>query len=99
VEIVITEPLSTVLKDLARSAGKDIDTYLAELLSGKVDPEERIKIYLALYAKFIREAEELERKKDFVQASEKYWGLLLHYSMWLAKRKIGHTTHIGTTGK
>jgi len=29
------EPLSIVLKDLARSAGKDVDTYLAELLSGR----------------------------------------------------------------
>ncbi len=75
-EIVITEPLSTVLMDLARNAGKDVDVFIAELLSERVDPEDRIRIYLALYAKFIREAEELERKKDFVQASEKYWGAI-----------------------
>lgn len=46
-----------------------ITTYL-----GLSDPETRAEIYRTLSEKYLREAEELLAKKDYVQASEKAWG-------------------------
>jgi len=34
-EITIGEPLASLIVNLARSAGKDVDIYLVEVLSGK----------------------------------------------------------------
>ncbi|MEX0568179.1 MAG: PaREP1 family protein, partial [Candidatus Njordarchaeota archaeon] len=77
-----------------RNADKDVDVFIAELLSEKVDPKDRIKIYLALYTKFIREAEEFEKKKDFVQASEKYWGAITALlNIVGVEKNMPHYTH------
>ena len=40
----------------------------------KLDPESRIEIHLSLSDKYLREAEDLIKKGDYVQASEKAWG-------------------------
>ena len=40
----------------------------------KLDPEARIEIHLSLSDKYLREAEDLIKKGDYVQASEKAWG-------------------------
>jgi len=93
-EITIAAPLSTVLIDLARNAGKDVYAYLAELLSEKVDPERRIEIYLALYRKYIKEAKELEEEGDYAQASEKYWGAVTALLNIIGEKKgMPHYTH------
>jgi len=40
----------------------------------KLDPESRIEIHLSLSDKYLREAEDLIKKGDHLQASEKGWG-------------------------
>ena len=35
---------------------------------------ERVDLYLKLHEKYLKEAEEYERKSDMAQAGEKYWG-------------------------
>jgi len=43
-------------------------------LNEEVDPVERAELYAALSEKYLREANELLAKGDYVQASEKLWG-------------------------
>ncbi len=39
-------------------------------------PDDRVKLYLSMHERYLREAEELYRRGDLVQAGEKYWGAL-----------------------
>ena len=93
-EITIGEPLSSLIVELARSAGKDVDVYLMEVLSQNMDPEKKIKMYLALCVKFMGEARRLEGEGDFVQASEKYWGAITALLNIIGEKKnMPHFTH------
>jgi hypothetical protein len=50
---------------------------LDELVKGMnegIDPADRTELYLRLSEKYLRDAEELLAKGDYVQASEKFWG-------------------------
>jgi hypothetical protein len=40
----------------------------------KLDPESRVDIHLSLSDKYLKDAEDLIKKEDYVQASEKAWG-------------------------
>jgi len=40
----------------------------------KLDADSRADIHFALSEKYLRNAEDLLKKKDFIQASEKAWG-------------------------
>ena len=46
----------------------------------KLDPESRIEIHLSLSDKYLREAEDLIKKGDYVQASEKAWDAASHFA-------------------
>jgi len=41
-----------------------------------MDPEDRIKVYIDLFRKFLDEAQKYAEMGDIVQASEKYWGAI-----------------------
>ena len=47
---------------------------LERALGASLDPPERAEFHRGLAEKFLREAEELLAKGDYVQASEKAWG-------------------------
>ena len=64
------------LRRLAAKRGKPLEILAAELLAQPLDPKTRIKTYLNLYRKYLREAEELYRKGDHIQAGEKLWGAI-----------------------
>ena len=55
-------------------SGKDPATMAIESILKSLDPKSRIEIYMKLYERYLKDAEELTAKGDFVQASEKYWG-------------------------
>ncbi|MDT7864506.1 MAG: PaREP1 family protein [Thermoproteota archaeon] len=48
---------------------------LSKALNHTLDPSEKVELHLKLAEKFLREAEELLAKGDYVQASEKGWGV------------------------
>ncbi len=60
---------------------------LLKELSG--DPEDRVLLYINLYRKYIHDAEELIRKKDYVQASEKIWGAAASIVKAVAVKRLG----------
>ena len=48
---------------------------LSKVLNHPLDPIEKVELHLKLADKFLREAEEFLAKGDYVQASEKGWGV------------------------
>jgi hypothetical protein len=60
---------------------KDISTeelvveILSKALNHTLDPSEKVELHLKLAEKFLREAEGFLAKGDYVQASEKGWGV------------------------
>lgn len=48
---------------------------LSKVLNHPLDPSEKVELHLKLADKFLREAEEFLAKGDYVQASEKGWGV------------------------
>lgn len=70
--IVISPVVAEALRKVA--GGRDVEEFLAELIAERLDPPERAELYLRLFEKFFKEAEELYERGDFVQAGEKYWG-------------------------
>ena len=47
---------------------------LSEYLKEPLDPESKVELHLKLCEKYLKEAEELLAKGDYIQASEKAWG-------------------------
>lgn len=48
---------------LKRAVGdRDVEAFLADLSAGRLEPPERIELYLRLHEKYLREAEELYRR-------------------------------------
>jgi len=43
-------------------------------MSNETEAEEKVEHYLKLNNKYLDDAEELIKRKDYVQASEKLWG-------------------------
>jgi len=64
------DPLS-LLRHRASKLSKDPEAYLLELLSGGVDPGERVEMYLAASRWFWEEGLRLLEAGDVRQASEK----------------------------
>jgi Archaeal PaREP1/PaREP8 family. len=48
---------------------------LSKVLNHPLDPSEKVELHLKLADKFLREAEEFLAKGDYVQASERGWGV------------------------
>ena len=74
VDIEVPEELHELLRKKAYSLGKTIPELLLDLITDITNRETRVKIYEKLHEKYMREAEELYRGGELVQASEKYWG-------------------------
>jgi len=77
VTIVLPEKAMEALKRRAESEGKALEEIVNEAVFDQlniIDPEARAELYLKLCEKYMREAEDLLTKKDYVQASEKAWG-------------------------
>jgi len=77
-QVVIAGSIYQRLKEEAQRRGAAVDEVVIELLEAalgaSLDPPERAEFHRGLAEKFLREAEELLAKGDYLQASEKAWG-------------------------
>jgi len=78
VEVLVAASIYRRLVAEAERRGAAVDEVVVELLEralgASLDPPERAEFHRDLAEKFLREAEELLARGDYVQASEKAWG-------------------------
>jgi len=77
ITIALPKKVSEALERRAATEGRAVEELVGEAIFkqlGISDPEARAELHLKLCEKYMREAEELLAKKDYVQASEKAWG-------------------------
>ncbi|MEM1610491.1 MAG: PaREP1 family protein [Sulfolobales archaeon] len=92
--INILNDLYTVLVEIARRRGMSVEDVIVEFLIEKLDPRERVKVYVKLHEKYLREAEELAAKGDIAQASEKLWGAMACLLNAIGEREgLPHYSH------
>ncbi len=75
-KLEIPERLYRILREIAESRGVGVVDVLIEELSDNISRDDRINMYLELHEEYLREAKELHKKGNLVQASEKYWGAI-----------------------
>ncbi len=77
ITIVLPRKVLETLERVSAAEGRAVEELISDAVLerfGITDPEARVELHLKLCEKYIREAEELLAKKDYVQASEKAWG-------------------------
>jgi len=77
ITIALPRKVLEVLERRSAAEGRAVEEFVSDAVLerlGIADPEARAELHLKLCEKYIREAEELLAKKDYVQASEKAWG-------------------------
>jgi uncharacterized protein (UPF0332 family) len=88
---ILPKKIERRLKEECRKTGVSEEELMLEALSKilnePLDPEARVEIHLKLSEKYLRDAEELLAKKDYVQASEKAWGAAAQIVKALAARE------------
>lgn len=75
--VVLPEKALEDLKKRAESEAKSLEELVGEAIFKQLDitdPEAKAELHLKLCEEYMREAEELLRKKEYAQASEKAWG-------------------------
>jgi hypothetical protein len=75
----LTKKLFEKLREEALKKDISMEELVAEILSKALnhtlDPSEKVELHLKLADRFLKEAEEFIAKGDYVQASEKGWGV------------------------
>jgi len=91
ISIYISERLYEKLLSVAKNSGLGVEEIIIKLLSRELsvelDPLEEVELHLRLSEKLLAEAEELLRKGDYIQASEKAWGVATHVVKALATKE------------
>ncbi len=90
----VSEEVFALVTAVAKKKGKTVDEVILEYVAKDVDPSVRIEVYMKLYERYLREAEELYANGDLSQAGEKYWGAVTALINAIAeKRGWSHYTH------
>ena len=77
ITIALPRRVLEALERVSAAEGRTVEELVGEAVLerlGVADPEARAELHLKLCERYIREAEELLAKKDYVQASGKAWG-------------------------
>lgn len=94
VSINIPNELYTVLIEIARRRGMSVEDVIVEFLIERLDPRERVEVYVKLHEKYLRKAEELAARGDITQASEKLWGAIVCLLSAIGEReRLPHYSH------
>jgi len=96
--IILPKRLGEKLRKKAEATGYLTEELGVELLrkslNEELDPEDLVEHYQALSEKYFEEAKEFLKKRDLVQASEKFWGATaLTIKMLAAKRGLKLEEH------
>ncbi|MBM3236978.1 hypothetical protein FJZ31_11865 [Candidatus Poribacteria bacterium] len=96
--ISLPQKLGKVLNEKSEETGRLPDELaveiLCERLNGELDPKDLVEHYQVLSEKYLKDAQELLSKEDFVQASEKLWGATAStVKMAAAKRDLKLERH------
>ncbi len=92
--IEIPSEVYEVLRKASIKSNKNLVTMVIESILKSLDSRSRVEIYMKLCEKYLRDAEELAAKEDFVQASEKYWGAVTSILNAIGElRNWDHYTH------
>jgi HEPN domain-containing protein len=90
-QVIIAGSIYRRLKEEAERRGAAVDEVAVELLERALgashDPLERAEFHSSLAERFLREAEELLARGDYVQASEKAWGAAAQIVKAVAAKK------------
>ncbi len=90
-QVIIAGSIYQRLKEEAERRGAAVDEVAVELLErvlgASLDPPERAEFHRSLAEMFLREAEELLARGDYVQASEKAWGAAAQMVKAVAAKK------------
>ena len=75
-EIILPEKVKRKIIEESEKRGMNLEEYIAEIIIDHVsqDPEDKVELYLQLCEKYLKDAEDMLRKGDSIQASEKIWG-------------------------
>ena len=76
-ELILPKRIEKKLKEECEKTGVSIEELVLEALykglNEKVDPSDKVEVYIKLSEKYLRDADDLLAKKDYIQASEKLW--------------------------
>ncbi len=77
ITVVLPERVLKALEQKASASGKPLEELINDAILDQFsvsDPEIRAEVHSRLCEKYMREADELLARKNYVQASEKAWG-------------------------
>jgi len=90
-QVIIASSIYQRLKEEAERRGAAVDEvaveHLERVLGASLDSPERAEFHRSLAERFLREAEELLARGDYVQASEKAWGAAAQMVKAVAAKK------------
>jgi hypothetical protein len=77
-ELILPERIKKKLRGKCEKTGVSIGELALEALykglNEKMDPFDKAEAYMNLSEKYLKDADELLAKRDYIQASEKLWG-------------------------
>ncbi|MGC8948888.1 MAG: PaREP1 family protein [Thermoprotei archaeon] len=77
-ELVLPKRIEKKLREECEKTGVSIEELVLEALykglNEKMDPADKVEVYMKLSEKYLRDADNLLAKGDYIQASEKLWG-------------------------
>ena len=77
-ELILPKRIEKKLREECEKTGMSIEELALEALykglNEKLDPFDKVEVYMKLSEKYLKDADELLAKKDYIQASEKLWG-------------------------
>ena len=87
----LPELVMSILKRVSSATGMPPEEIVSELVVERFsnDADTRIQLYLELHKKYLREAEEMINRGNYLQASEKIWGAAASIVKAAAMKKLG----------
>ena len=77
-ELILPNRIEKKLREECEKTGMSIEELVLEALykglNEKLDPSDTVEVYMKLSEEYLKDADELLAKKDYIQASEKLWG-------------------------
>ena len=94
VVVDLPENVYKALVEVARRRDVPVEIVIVDLVSEKIDPGEKTKLYLDMYEKLYSDFRNLYAKGDLQQAGEKLWGAVVSLiNAYASLRGLPHYTH------